>query len=178
MPRAVGSRVHRTSLPTATNKPSSPRCIYTSHLTWTGKRAASPRHGSCLRGQAAKHAVPLVVVVDGGSKQQGKQQCMLLCGGGRANEVGFQARAQQSYSEPNPLRQIDVLTKGTLQKWWLRGCVPLAYQRARRQEAQRGREEAGRGCLMVMHARAEGKGKTHTHHETRHRRRDHLKRAT
>ena len=28
------------------------------------------------------------------------------------------------------------------QKWWLRGCVPLACQRARRQE--RGREEAGR----------------------------------
>ena len=81
MPRAVGGRVHRTSLPTATNKPSSPRCIYTSHLTSTGNRAPSPRHGSCLRGQAAKHAVPLVVVVDGGSKQQGKQQCMLLCGG-------------------------------------------------------------------------------------------------
>jgi hypothetical protein len=40
------------------------------------------------------------------------------------------------------------------------------------------REGGGRPCLMVMHARAEGKGKTHTHHETRHRRRDHLKRVT
>jgi len=76
--------VHRTAIPIATNKPSSPRCIYTSHLTWTGKRAASSRHGSCLRGQAAKHAVPLVVVVNG--KQQGKQQCMLLCVGGREGE--------------------------------------------------------------------------------------------
>ena len=90
MPRAVCGRVHRTSIHPTTNKPEPSQNVHhTRHLTWTGKRAPSPRHGSSLHGGAPKHAVPLVAVVDDGSKQQGKQQCMLLCmwEGGRRMSV-------------------------------------------------------------------------------------------
>ena len=46
---------------------------HTRYLTWAGKRAPSPCHGPSLPREAPKHAVSLVVVVDDGSKQQGKQ---------------------------------------------------------------------------------------------------------
>ena len=144
MPRAVGGRVHRTSLPTATTKPSSPRCIYTSHLTWTGKRAPSPRHGSCLRGQAAKHAVPLVVVVDGGSKQQGKQQCMLLCGreGGQMSVLRSVSKRTTKLFRTTPAAAPDRRlhkTHATPQNGGCAGAHCLVCQRADQK-----REEAGR----------------------------------
>jgi len=118
-----------------------PKMHYTSHLTWTGNRDPSPFHGSRFRRKAPQHAVPLVVVVDGGSKQQGKQQCMLLCvEGGRMSVLG----RFPSYSEPHPLRhQSETLSFRTLNRRIVAARVPTSGAKGQDLRGE-GRQEAGR----------------------------------
>ena len=72
----------------------------------------------------------VVVVVDGGSEQQGKQQCMLW--GGReegANEcLRSVSKPTTSYSEPQPLRHKSesLLTVRTLDHRMVAARVPTA----------------------------------------------------
>jgi len=101
MPRAVCGRVHRTSLPPPTTKPSF-QCI--TQYTLPGRETTPPLHTMApafmVELQSMLSWFPLVVVVDGGSKQA----VHVVVWGGTANECLRSVSKRTNKLEPNPLQ--------------------------------------------------------------------------
>jgi len=99
---------------------------------------------------------PLVVVVDGGSKQA----VHVVVWGGTANECLRSVSKRTNKLEPNPLQlSPETLTFRTLDHRMVAARVPTGGAKG---QDQRGEEEA---CLIMMHGATNPRGEAPHHHE-------------
>ena len=104
------------------------------------------------------------------ASSEASSKCMLLCVGRKgiwANECLRSVSKRTTKQFRTKLAAADRRSHKRHARPQNGGCAGVSPWRAKGQDQRRG----GRPCLMMQQRTPEGKCKTHTHHETRHRRR-------